>query len=150
MIRHEIIQLFVICYSFIFCVKIRNFRYTIILGKFNCQLYCSLYNLIIQSLLKWNELKKRKTELGKNINAVQEAIFNPKFGEQTSQISFQKMFLPITDKLDDLTNLIALALLFTKEKSKRKTKFQIIEYLLSIICQITILTIFMMKVLNLK
>ena len=90
------------------------------LGKFNCQLYCSLYNLIIKSLLKWNELKKRKTELGKNINAVQEAIFNPKFGEQTSQISFQKMFLPITDKLDDLTNLIALALLFPKKSQKEK------------------------------
>ncbi|CAH3033537.1 unnamed protein product, partial [Pocillopora meandrina] len=92
-------------------------------------LQCRLTSLVplssLNSLLKWNELKKRKTELGKNINAVQEAIFNPKFGEQTSQISFQKIFLPITEKLDDLTNLIALALLFTKEKSKRKTKFQI-------------------------
>ncbi|RMX51627.1 hypothetical protein pdam_00021449 [Pocillopora damicornis] len=90
----------------------------------SCPIDCRLNSLVplssLNSLLKWNELKKRKTELGKNINAVQEAIFNPKFGEQTSQISFQKMFLPITDKLDDLTNLIALALLFPKKSQKEK------------------------------
>ena len=61
------------------------------------------------SLLKWQEIAKRKTELGQNINAVEEAIISQKFGEQTSQSSFEKMFKPITTKLDDLKNLTALS-----------------------------------------
>lgn len=61
------------------------------------------------SLLKWQEIAKRKTELGQNINAVEEVIISQKFGEQTSQSSFEKMFKPITTKLDDLTNLTALS-----------------------------------------
>ena len=59
------------------------------------------------SLLKWKELAKRKTELGDKINFVHDAILKNQLGEKTSQESFQKVFKPITTKLDDvaLSNL---------------------------------------------
>ena len=54
------------------------------------------------SLLKWKELAKRKTELGKKINFVHDAILKNQLGEQMSQESFQKVFRPMTTKRDDV------------------------------------------------
>ena len=54
------------------------------------------------SLLRWQELAKRKTELGGKINFVHDLILKNQLGEKTSQESFQKVFKPITTKLDDV------------------------------------------------
>ena len=54
------------------------------------------------SLLKWKELAKRKTELGNKINYVHNAITQHKIGEETSKGSFNKLFKPVTSKLDDV------------------------------------------------
>ena len=54
------------------------------------------------SLLKWKELAKRKTELGNKINSVHNAITQHKIGEETSKGSFDKLFTPMTSKLDDV------------------------------------------------
>ena len=54
------------------------------------------------SLLKWKELAKRKTELGNKINYVHNAITQHEIGEETSKGSFDKLFKPVTSKLDDV------------------------------------------------
>ena len=54
------------------------------------------------SLLKWKELAKRKTELGNKINYVHNAITQHKIGQEASQGSFEKVFKPVTSKLDDV------------------------------------------------
>ena len=54
------------------------------------------------SLLKWKELAQKKTELGKKINYVHNAITKHKIGDETSQESFGKLFKPVTSKLDDV------------------------------------------------
>ena len=54
------------------------------------------------SLLKWKKLAKQKTELGNKINFVHDTILKNQLGEKTSQESFQKVFKPITTKLDDV------------------------------------------------
>ena len=54
------------------------------------------------SLLKWKKLAKQKTELGNKINFVQDTILKKQLGEKTSQESLQKVFKPITTKLDDV------------------------------------------------
>ena len=54
------------------------------------------------SLLKWKELVKRKTELGNKINYVRDSIIQHKIGQDTSQGSFEKLFKPVTSKLDDV------------------------------------------------
>ena len=54
------------------------------------------------SLLKWKEIAKRKTKLSNKINFVHDPILKNQLGEQTDQESFQKMFKPITTKLDDV------------------------------------------------
>ena len=54
------------------------------------------------SLLKWQEMAKSKSALGEKINFVHNAITQKKLGEETSQIGFEKMFKPITAKLDDV------------------------------------------------
>ena len=54
------------------------------------------------SLLKWKELAKQKTELGNKINFVHDTILKNQLGEKTSQESLQKVFKPITTKLDDV------------------------------------------------
>ena len=51
---------------------------------------------------KWKELANRKTELGKKINFIHDTILRNDLGEKISHESFQKMFKPITDKLDDV------------------------------------------------
>ena len=54
------------------------------------------------SLLEWKKLAKQKTELGNKINFVHDTILKNQLGEKTSQKSFQKVFKPITTKLDDV------------------------------------------------
>ena len=54
------------------------------------------------SLLKWQEMAKSKSALGKKINFVHNAITQKRLGEETSQIGFEKMFKPVTSKLDDV------------------------------------------------
>ena len=54
------------------------------------------------SLLKWQEMAKSKSALGKKINFVHDAITQKKLGEETSQIGLEKMFKPVTSKLDDV------------------------------------------------
>ena len=54
------------------------------------------------SLLKWKKLAKQKTELGNKINFVHDTILKKKLGDKISQESFQKVFKPITTKLDDV------------------------------------------------
>ena len=54
------------------------------------------------SLLKWKELAKRKTELGNKINSVHNAITQRKISEETSKGTFDKLFKPVTSKLDDV------------------------------------------------
>ena len=54
------------------------------------------------SLLKWKEFAKSKTELGNKINYVYNLIKQNKIGEKTSRDSFEKVFKPVTTKLDDV------------------------------------------------
>ena len=54
------------------------------------------------SLLKWKKLAKQKTELGNKINFVHDTILKNQLGEKTSQEFLQKVFKPITTKLDDV------------------------------------------------
>ena len=55
------------------------------------------------SLLEWKKLAKQKTELGNKINFVHDTILKNQLGEKISQESFQKVFQPITTKLDDVS-----------------------------------------------
>ena len=54
------------------------------------------------SLLKWQELAKSKANLGHKINQVRNTITQKTIDEQSSQSSFQKIFKPVTTKLDDV------------------------------------------------
>ena len=54
------------------------------------------------SLLEWKKLAKQKTELGNKINFIHDTILKNQLGEKISQESFQKVFKPITTKLDDV------------------------------------------------
>ena len=76
------------------------------------------------SLLKWQEMAKKKSALGKKINLVRNAITQKKLGEETSQIGFEKMFKPITSKLDDVveSNLGLLPGLLPGSLPARKRK----------------------------
>ena len=70
------------------------------------------------SLLKWKELAKSKTKLGNKINYVHDLITQHKIGTEMSKDSFEKIFEPVTNKLDDVikSNLI------TPQKRKRPPK----------------------------
>ena len=88
------------------------------------------------SLLKWQEMAKKKSALGKKINFVHNAITQKKLGEETSQIGLEKMFKPITAKLDDViaSNLRPLrgslrSLPRAQPARKRKAKPAEIDYL---------------------
>ena len=54
------------------------------------------------SLLKWKEFAKSKTELGNKINYVHDLIKRHNISQKTSQKSFEKVFKPVTSKLDDV------------------------------------------------
>ena len=79
------------------------------------------------SLLKWQEMAKSKSALGKKINFVHNAITQKKLGEETSQIGFEKMFKPITSKLDEsiASNLGSLP---RAQAKKKKAKLEGIDY----------------------
>ena len=72
------------------------------------------------SLLKWQEMARSKSALGKKINFVHDAITQKKLGDETSQIGFEKMFKPITSKLD-APNL-SLPLRPAKRKKAKKAE----------------------------
>ena len=46
-------------------------------------------------------MARSKSALGKKINFVHDAITQKKLGDETSQLGFEKMFKPITSKLDE-------------------------------------------------
>ena len=86
------------------------------------------------SLLKWQEMAKSKSALGKKINFVHNAITQKKLGEETSQIGFEKMFKPVTSKLDEViaSNLgpqgSLRSLPRAKPARKKKAKLEGIDY----------------------
>ena len=81
------------------------------------------------SLLKWQEMAKSKSALGKKINFVHNAITQKRLGEETSQIGFEKMFKPVTSKLDDVvaSNLLDGSLPRVQAK-KKKAELEGIDY----------------------
>ena len=79
------------------------------------------------SLLKWQEMAKSKSALGKKINFVHNAIIQKKLGDETRQIGFEKMFTPITTKLDDVVASNLRPIL--KPARRKKTKTAEIDYL---------------------
>ena len=81
------------------------------------------------SLLKWQEMAKKKSALGKKINFVHNTITQKKLGEETSQIGLEKMFKPITTKLDDVIASNLEPLPRAQPARKRKAKLKEIDYL---------------------
>ena len=85
------------------------------------------YNNKKKSLLKCQELAKSKTNIGNKINFVRETIKDRKLGETINQESYQKLFRPVTGKLEEVAKLITEKLddvkffRFPKNKSKKKT-----------------------------
>ena len=78
-------------------------------------------------------MAKSKSALGKKINFVHNAITQKKLGEETSQIGFEKMFKPVTSKLDDViaSNLGpqgSLHSLPRAQAKKKKAKLEGIDY----------------------
>ena len=74
------------------------------------------------SLLKWQEMARSKSALGKKINFVHDAITQKKLGDETSQIGFEKMFKPITSKLDEsIASNLRPRSSFQPRKKKAKT-----------------------------
>ena len=68
-------------------------------------------------------MAKSKSALGKKINFVHNTITQKKLGEETSQTGFEKMFKPITSKLDDVveSNLRPVSLVRPTRRKKAKT-----------------------------
>ena len=67
-------------------------------------------------------MAKSKSALGKKINFVHNAITQKKLGEETSQIGFEKMFKPITSKLDEsIASNLRPRSSFQPRKKKAKT-----------------------------
>ena len=54
------------------------------------------------SLLRWRELAKRKSKLGDKINYTHDVITKHNIGQQATQKSLEKVFKPVTSKLDDV------------------------------------------------
>ena len=83
------------------------------------------------SLLKWQEMAKSKSALGKKINFVHNAITQKRLGEETSQIGLEKMFKPVTSKLDEViaSNLGPQGSLRQKQPArKKKAELEGIDY----------------------
>lgn len=57
------------------------------------------------SFIDWKALAKSKSELGKKINLVRNAIMERDLSQNTTQESYQKIFRPVTDKLDDVVDI---------------------------------------------
>ena len=85
---------------------VARYFHPILLGRTSCSTSRSTLRFLFlfnkMSLRKWQELAKRKSELGKKINFVHDAITKQKIGKETSEVSFEKPFKPITSKLDDV------------------------------------------------
>ena len=83
------------------------------------------------SLLKWQEMARSKSALGKKINLVHKAITQNKLGEETSQIGFEKTFRPITGKLDDViaSNLLRMQMPLKVKPQPQRKKAAEIDYL---------------------
>ena len=73
-------------------------------------------------------MAKSKSALGKKINFVHNAITQKKLGEETSQIGFEKMFKPVTSKLDDVVESNLGLLPRAKPARKKKAKLEGIDY----------------------
>ena len=52
------------------------------------------------SLIRWRELAKQKSMLGNKINFIYDTLTKAKLGEETSQLAYEKIFRPITSKMD--------------------------------------------------
>ena len=75
-------------------------------------------------------MAKSKSALGKKINFVHNTITKKKLGEETSQIGLEKMFKPITAKLDDvIASNLPQGSLRAQPARKRKAKPAEIDYL---------------------
>ena len=72
------------------------------------------------SLLEWKKLAKQKTELGNKINFVHDTILKNQLGEKTSQESLQKVFKPITTKLDDVAFMNLNIPRLTKKRGRKQ------------------------------
>ena len=107
---------------FIFNITVEYFHSIYI---YVTQLLVQLPVLYLTCDFKWKEIAKRKTELGNKVNFVHDAILKNQVGEQMDRASFQKMFKPITSKLDDLvlSNLKLPAL-----QRKRGEKMEVPDY----------------------
>ena len=55
------------------------------------------------SLLKWKEMAEKRSELGKKINTVREAIKQKTISDQMGEVEAEKLFKPITSELKELT-----------------------------------------------
>ena len=55
------------------------------------------------SLLKWNEMAEKRSELGKQINEVRQAIKKQSISDQVGEVEAAKFFKPITSGLRELT-----------------------------------------------
>ena len=73
-------------------------------------------------------MAKSKSALGKKINFVHNAITQKKLGDETSQIGFEKMFKPVTSKLDDVIASNLGLLPRAKPARKKKAKLEGIDY----------------------
>ena len=73
-------------------------------------------------------MAKSKSALGKKINFVHNAITQKKLGEETSQIGFEKMFKPITSKLDESIASNLGLLPRAKPARRKKAKLEGIDY----------------------
>ena len=72
------------------------------------------------SLLEWKKLAKKKTELGNKINFVHDTILKKQLDENVSKESFQKVFEPITTKLDDVAFMNLNIPRLTKKRGKKQ------------------------------
>lgn len=81
------------------------------------------------SLLKWKEIAKKKSELGEKINQVRNTITQSNIDEKSSQSSFQKVFKPVTSKLDDV---IVSNLKMTPRKRQPLKKGEVPDYGISL------------------
>ena len=68
------------------------------------------------SLIKWRELAKQKSSLGNKINFVYDTLTKEKLGEETSQLAYEKIFRPITSKMDVSTSAITKPTSILKKK----------------------------------
>ena len=57
------------------------------------------------SLLKWKEMAEKRSEIGKQINAVRETIKKKNTSDSIGEVQSEKLFKPITSELTNLSVL---------------------------------------------